>query len=175
MAVPNGSIDSLETDGQYAYIAGSFTKICKGGEAGFTAINPTTGENLNLNMGDFDGPVRDILVTSDAIYVAGFFMRWKNYSRSCLAKFDLQGNIDETFDPAGDFQVFNNALPEVRTIALNGSTLYAGGRFNHASGEQHLVKLSAVTAQVDSQFGRFAKPSGTSCWAFPSKIHYSDS
>ena len=144
----------MAVHGNDVYIGGRFDKVASAGSDQFVGINSATGANLNLNIGDFNDTVRDFKVTSTAIYVVGDFTSWSGVDRKYVAKFDLDGNLDNSFNPGVNITGIGYG-PYMLAVEVSGNSVYLGGYFTLTSGgvtRLGICKLNSDTGAIDSAF-----------------------
>ena len=94
----------------------------------------------------------------DSIYLGGGFSNYRDQTVESLIKVDAStGDLDTTFSQnpgAGGW---------VRSLALRGSSLYAGGSFTtyRGTGVNRLIKVDATTGVMDAAFSAGGGPNST--------------
>lgn len=124
----DGPIKVVKSDGAGGwYIGGSFNYV--GGQIRQNFAHILSDGRLNISISaNTDGPVNDILVTTDRVYLAGRFSSVDFFSRQNLAAISLStGLIDSLWAPPA-----LNA--QVRELTTDGSNLYFVGDFNSIGG-----------------------------------------
>jgi hypothetical protein len=126
-------------DGTRIYAGGAFTKVGGVNRNSIAAINATTGAvDAGFNAGRFDAAVRAIAVSGNRLYMGGDFTAVRDQSRARLALVDTTtGALDANWTPAAD-----NAVRSL-VLSLDGTRLYAGGKFTSISGQSRL-RLAAL-------------------------------
>jgi hypothetical protein len=104
-----------------------------------------------------DGAVEALAAFDTSLYVGGTFTTYRGVPSSArrIAKLDLATSVvDSTFHPPGASSGFDN---DVSTLAVAGSSIYAGGRFSSyrgvASSANALAKLDRTSGSIDTAFG----------------------
>jgi hypothetical protein len=174
--LPNGAVDpgfnpSVDDEVDAIVVAGS--KVYAGGEFsivnvgqptiaardGLAAFNASNGIvdpfDARLDGGGGGPRVYALAFSGGKLYAGGLFDTANDglgtmATRNNLAAFDTGGTVDPTFDPDVDNRV--------DTLAVSGSTVYAGGDFNTvnqggaALSRFFLAKFAASTGVVDPTF-----------------------
>jgi hypothetical protein len=124
--VPDGTVYTLALTDSVVYVGGAFTHV--GGQTRYhmAAIDVSTGI-LSFFDPYIDGDVYVIIISGKKIFVGGSFGHIGGHTgivRSNLAALNWTGGTyTSEWLPNPDY--------EVRTLAVSGSVLYAGGLFNH--------------------------------------------
>jgi hypothetical protein len=146
---PDGYVNVIEGGENAVYLAGAFANVNNGASVRnkIAAVNKMDGSVLpgwNITLTGFSPTVYDLAATSTKLYVAGNFTQVNGVSRSGLAALSpTDGAVDVTWNPNPQ----HSGTPVVRSIALSGNTLYAGGVFNNGLGGLPTVHhLGAVSA-----------------------------
>jgi len=165
-AAANGFDDqvvALASDGTSLFVGGRFEQYR--GVADSThflaKINLVTGAldpafSTAGNNG-FDDNVLSLAVSGTTLYAGGDFSAYRGVANSAnhVAKLDAStGAIDTTFSPVGlNANGLNNRAV---ALAVNGTSLYAGGDFTGGRGVAnsaiHLAKLDTTTGAIDTTF-----------------------
>jgi len=135
---PDTTVFALQISGTNAYVGGQFATI--GTNAAprnrLAAVSLATGAAGSWNPNP-NGIVRALWVTATNAYVAGDFTTIAVASRRGFASLGLTGA--GTAQPL-DFQFQTVATANViRSLLLVGNTIYAGGQFTNALGQQASV------------------------------------
>lgn len=134
--------------------SGAGTSIFVGGQ--FTAYRSVANSSLRLAKLDVNGAldtaftlqssgmsstVRALLVEGSYLYVGGEFTTYRGSVANRLAKLNLDGTLDFSFNPITGGNGVNNI---VRAIATDGSYLYVGGDFSQVRGlsANRIAKIS---------------------------------
>ncbi len=118
------AVYSLVVSGNTVYTGGTFTTINGEGHRGLVGIG--TDGNLSTWVPSVSGSVYTLTVSGSTVYAGGAFgsVTTSNdgtHTRNNLVAIDTAGNLITTWEPAAD--------GVVRTLAISGSTVYAGGYF----------------------------------------------
>ena len=129
-------------------------KVDANGELDLT-FSPQLGGNGTASW------VRAIAVSGSNIYIGGEFTGYRNKIALRIAKIDMSGNLDTTFNPPSGP---NGASAAVRSIVISGSSLYIGGDFTSYRGTNvnRIAKVDATTGTLDTGFTGGADASVTS-------------
>ncbi|OFZ01766.1 MAG: hypothetical protein A2070_11590 [Bdellovibrionales bacterium GWC1_52_8] len=93
----------------------------------------------------------------NTVYAGGIFSTYRGTPASYIAKFDLaSGLLDQTFTQTAGFSNF------VQGLALDGTSLYAGGQFTTYRGlpANYLAKLNSSSGNLDTAFSQATGFSG---------------
>jgi trimeric autotransporter adhesin len=116
-----------------------------------------------------DGEVYKILVSGSSLYLGGYFSKYGGIEANLIAKADATTGVpDTTFLQGGGFSFdpplvtrlcspscsLGSFSTAVNALALNGTSLYVGGRFTNYRGEivADLAKLDADSGALDPTF-----------------------
>jgi hypothetical protein len=127
----DGVVYTLLRDGGDLYVGGSFTQI--GGEAinGLARVSVADGTVSTGWTPAPDGVVRALAVSGDTLYIGGNFKTIDGVTRHRVAALNTTatdaGSFVQAWDPDAD--------GEVRTMLLDGATLYVGGYFTVIDGQ----------------------------------------
>lgn len=114
------------------FVAGDFNRYK--GETGYhniIRIDPT-GEAVNtFNTEQIDGHIYAVLPMGDHVYVGGNFTLIGNTPRNRIARFHLDGRLDESFNPGSGFDAPVRQIVRVK----NSTYIYAVGNFATYRGE----------------------------------------
>ncbi len=140
------SIDSVETlllDGTTLYIGGEFSEI--GGEArnNLAAVDTTTGLVTDFNP-DVNSMVFSLSLDGTTLYIGGTFTQAGGEARTGLAAIDTTTGLVTAFD--ANVTGIININTNIRALFLDGTTLYIGGTFTQAGGEERLGLAGIDTA-----------------------------
>ena len=140
---------ALSRDGSRLFVGGTFLRVGGQARARLAAVDPSTGvvdPNWTANA---DRPVLALAASGTKLYLGGDFTTVAGQPRGQLAAVDqATGALDPLWTPSAH-RVDGNPRDSVRALGVSadGSRVYAGGFFNHISGEKtgKLVALSAAT------------------------------
>jgi hypothetical protein len=132
--------------GPNLYIGGRFTSYNNGGVHAvgrFVKISVDGTLDASFSTTGADDDVHAVAVSADAVYLGGDFTTWGGSAATRLAKANRStGDLDLTFNPSAASGVDDRVL----ALALDGSSLYAGGLFTSylrggATAVHHVVWL----------------------------------
>jgi hypothetical protein len=161
---PNGAVNDMVTDGTNVWIGGAFSSI-RYSAPNMAVIDPSTGENLVNDQGTgrfpaFNGAIHCFAYDGEnTLYVGGEFTTVDNVSRPAFAKLvKVNGNWlpDVSWNSTKFFAPLTDAVPTVKSILVDGDTLYLGGLFS-----AYRPGANVVTGQITSvHFVGFNKNTG---------------
>ncbi len=128
----NGSVRCLVVANDTVYAGGAFTTVGGSMRNRLAAIGKLSGAVLSWNPDASYGPVNTIAVSRDTIYVGGIFTTVGGLSRSGVAAIDVAG-APTAWNPGVTPLPYKD--PEVNTLAISGSTVFVGGRFDRISNQ----------------------------------------
>lgn len=163
----NNSVYSLAASGSSLYVGGGFSNYKGVANAAnrlakldlTSGAIDTTFSPAGVNSNGFEAGtyVFALAVSGSSLYAGGTFTAYKNVANSAnyLAKLNLTtGVIDTTFSPVG--ATANGFGSYVNTLAVSGSSLYAGGIFTAYKGvvgsAKNFAKLDLTTGVIDTTF-----------------------
>ena len=139
-------VRALVVSGATVYVGGSFTAI--GGQArnGIAALNAATGLATAWNPDAGGGgtvAVYALAVSGAAVYAGGEFTTIGGQARENIAALNAVTGVASTWNPG----VHGISNPAVLSLAVSGTTVYAGGWFTFAGGQARkgFAALDAVT------------------------------
>ncbi|MFV0524364.1 MAG: discoidin domain-containing protein [Acidimicrobiales bacterium] len=122
------------------------------------AFDANTGDFIPWFRPQVDGPVYDIVdVGNDQVLIAGEFTSVNGVARTAgLARLNLSdGSVDTTFVSS----ISGGSKPVVRSVAVAGNTVYAGGSFSRHVGPDGtprstglVIKISRANGALDTGF-----------------------
>jgi len=142
----NGTVLCITPDGNGGwYIGGNFIKV--GDSLRHNLAHVTYSGEVDAWNPNTDERVFSIVLSGNAVFVAGFFYSIGGESISFLAKVDAAtGAVDTNWRP--------NPNSSVRSLLLHEGSLYVGGSFSSIGGNSIscLAKLDTATGQSDSSW-----------------------
>jgi hypothetical protein len=142
---PNGQVRALAVDGTLVYVGGDFGTI--GGQARrfVGAIDTDTGLATAWDPAA-SGRVWALALGGGAVYVGGDFREIGGQPRNHLAAVDVSSGAVTAWDPDAG----GGALARVRVLAVDGTTVYAGGSFGIVGGQprHHLAAVDLRTGRA---------------------------
>jgi hypothetical protein len=144
-------VSALAVSGSTVYVGGYFTSFGSGAEYSRSRIAAFDTSSLTPDVPTSWDPhasalVSALAVSGSTVYVGGYFTSFGSgaeYPRNRLAAFDtssLTPSVPTDWAPSANSPVY--------TLAVMGSTVYAGGNFtsiDDGSGAQECVYLAAIT------------------------------
>lgn len=131
---------TMDSEGRI-YAGGGFTAY-KGVTANrIIRLNPDGSKDETFdNSTGFNASVTGILLTSDnKLYVVGSFTTYKGVAAECIARLNLDGSRDTTFD--GSFNSFVNTI-----LPTTDGKFYVGGSFTsykETAFDNYLIRINA--------------------------------
>lgn len=129
------------------FIGGRFSAVDGTARRNFAAVDAATGAiipEVDAQIGtETRHFVKALLATSDRIYMGGTFNTVDGLTRVRLAAFDAAGTLDPKWRPRADATVSSLAL------SCDGANIFAGGKFNRASGTASPYLQRRSLAQFD--------------------------
>ncbi len=123
---PNADVNSVNTisvQGTNAYLGGTFNNVGRFTRTGLVKLNKASG-NLDIYNARLDSWVRALEVSGTTLYAGGDFTFADGAGRNYLAALSTT-----TATNAPTFNLGTGFSNLIRTLNLNGTTLYAGGDF----------------------------------------------
>lgn len=165
---PSNHVTSLAVSGTSLYVGGGFTSIAGSTRNELAAFNTTTGALLpfdpNVSFAGGGGQVQAVAVSGSTVYAGGSFNTVNgSQARIGLAAFSGSTGALLPFDAQLGWP---GGTASVSTIAISGSTVYAGGSFSSVNGgtpRDHLAAFDSVTG-VTRAFNPTVSTSGINPW-----------
>jgi hypothetical protein len=131
----NLTVDTIAVSGGLVYVGGFFTNIGGQPRLVLAALNAVDGSatswNPNLGPGPFGAYVYALAVSGSTIYVGGGFASVDGVSRNNITGINASDGTPTSFDPNAS----GSSDGSVTALAVDGSTVYAGGSFNSIGGQ----------------------------------------
>lgn len=143
---PEGSagVFSLVVSGGTVYLGGNFNRIGGQARSGLAALDTVTGSatawNPSPNM-----PAVALAVSGGTVYAGGAFTSIGGQARNHIAALDAATGSATTWNPNAEGALPNSVWESVNSLAVSGSTVYAGGNFARI-GRQARPGLAALDA-----------------------------
>jgi beta-propeller uncharacterized protein DUF5122 len=140
----NATVYALLIAGESIFVGGGNSTYRDQPYGGLVKVDKTTGvpdTQFNASPG-FAGPVDTLALSGTSLYAGGGFASYDSTIAFFLAKLD---SVSGTLDPAFVAQWAFGSV--VNSIAITGSSLFAGGEFYPS-----VAKLDAATAAFDPAF-----------------------
>jgi len=136
----NGAVGKLAVSGNSLYIAGNFLTVNGQPRNHLAAVDTTTATltpwDPNPGYGQGVPAIYALAVSGTTVLVGGSFTTIGGATRTDVAALDgITGTVT-----AWDAQIgAANSITAVRAIAIDGSTVYIGGRFTSAGGQPRMA------------------------------------
>ncbi|MEM9034596.1 MAG: putative Ig domain-containing protein [Actinomycetota bacterium] len=140
-ASQNWRVRGFAQIGDVMYVAGAFTQVRETNgtvhdQPYLAAFDVDTGDWIPSFQPTIDDVVWDLAATDDGrLLVGGEFDTVNGVARTGIVLLDTNGDIDPTFVTTVD-NVGSTFESTVRTVAVDGSTIYLGGDFNRIVDDQ---------------------------------------
>jgi hypothetical protein len=147
----NGSVNAIAVLGSAVYAGGAFTTYSGSPAVRLAKLDAITGSldpDFTQSTG-LNGAVDALTVSDSSLYAAGQFRTYRGVRVTNLAKIDAA-----TTEPDAAFTHPTGFDGPVKSLVLQGGSLYAAGSFTTYAGQtaKRLAKLDAKTAALDSTF-----------------------
>jgi hypothetical protein len=144
----NGRVLDVEVspNGQYLYVAGSFTTVGNQTRQRIARLNLPSGSVDAAWTANANATVATVAVNNNAVYVGGDFTIIKNVARTRLARLSTtNGNVSTAFNASSDKRIAESA------IAPNGSRLLVGGENDVVNGQpqEGIASLDPTTGELE--------------------------
>lgn len=136
----DGVVEALAVEGATVYAGGSFWTIGGQHRFGIAALDATTGTATAWVSGANDGYVFALAVDGATVYAGGNFWYFGGQPRPGIAAIDASTGLVSTWEPFSWYTM----LPIVHDLAVDASTVYAGGQFTSINGlpQHNIVGIS---------------------------------
>jgi len=145
---PNAVVAAFGVSGSAVYLAGYFSSLGGVVRHSIAALSATDGTvtSFDPNAAGFNGgtaTVYALAVSGSTVYVGGYFGTIGGQSRASIAGINAADGSATSWDPSGHY--FTGPAV-VETLAVAGSTIYAGGVFTSIGGQMrnNIAALSAA-------------------------------
>jgi len=128
----NGAVNSLTKSGSTLFAGGEFTQVGGQPRSYLAAMDASSGAVTAWDP-SADRVVYTVLAQGCTVFAGGSFNNLGSTTRYCIAAIDATTGVPTTW-------ATNAYYPQVKSLALAGSTLYVGGEFLH-----HIGAVDAVT------------------------------
>ena len=149
-AVARTAVDALALSGQTLYVGGRFDSIGGQQRTNIAALVATTGRSTGWNPGA-SGTVDALRVSGNTVYAGGDFSSIGGQPRENIAALDAGTGRATSWDPQASARSgYFPHTPPVTALAVSGSTVYAGGKFDSIGGQPRggIAALDATTGQA---------------------------
>jgi trimeric autotransporter adhesin len=127
----HGGIYALAVSGSTVYVGGSFTSIGAKVRHGVAALDPATGAVTSWNP-NAAGTVDALRASGSTVYAGGDFITIGGQARSNIAALDRSSGAATSWNPSA---TSTGCCGAIHALDVSGSTVYAGGRFDHIGGQ----------------------------------------
>jgi hypothetical protein len=154
---PSSSVRAmaLSSDGSRLYVGGSFTNVGGLTRKHLVALNTTTGAAIGGWKANANSTVHTLAVSGSRLYLGGTFTKVAAQPRERLAAVDAAtGALDPNWKPSAHRLDGNTSIVRALEVSADGTRIYAGGTFNHISGQRtgKLAAIKAASGALDSTF-----------------------
>ena len=143
---PDAEVRAIATDSSAVYLGGSFTSLGGTTRNRIAAVDPSTGAPLTWNPNS-NGAVYTLTVSGSLVYAGGAFTSIGGQVRNRLAALDAYSTSSAA---ATSWNPDLNGT--VLSLAISGSTVYAGGSFTTVNGvnanRNNAAAFDSTTATV---------------------------
>jgi hypothetical protein len=146
----DGLVQVLAVSGSTIYAGGAFNSIGGQPRHSLAALDANTGQatSWNPNVGQYQG-VEALALSGSTVYTGGNFSSIGGLPRNSIAALDANTGQATSWNPNASS---GNASASVLSLAVMGSTVFAGGRFTSIGGEErkNVAALDAYTGEATS-------------------------
>ncbi|MHB8242718.1 MAG: hypothetical protein ACYDHN_12105, partial [Solirubrobacteraceae bacterium] len=142
MTVP---VDALSVTGGAVYVGGSFSSVGGQPRTDLAALDPTTGNATSWDPGATsvfpeNGHVSALLATAQTIYVGGSFTTLAGRPQRYLGAIGAASGTATSWSPVvtAPSTATEHGRAPIASLALSGTTLYAGGDFTELGGQSRI-------------------------------------
>lgn len=138
----------IQADASTIFLGGTFTTVGGAPRSHLAAVDRVTGLVTSWNP-NVDGEVDGLAVRDSVLYVVGGFLNAGGRPRMGVAAFGRSGALLESWNPTITSWP-SSPGPYVQRIAVDGPTVYLGGRFDRVGGvsRRNLAAVDAVTGAL---------------------------
>ncbi|MBI3970865.1 MAG: hypothetical protein HY332_06210, partial [Chloroflexi bacterium] len=145
----NGAVLAVAADGAGGwYIGGAFGGVSGQARSNLAHILADGTLDLTWNPGA-NGLVSALAVSGGTVYAGGGFTTIGGVARNNLPAIGTDGTLDPTWDPDPIGTIFQSGVGPVYSLAVSGSTVYAGGGFTSV-GRWPQASFAAVGAVAEA-------------------------
>jgi hypothetical protein len=146
-AAAPSEVRALQVSGGQVFVGGEFSSVGGQRRSNIAALDVATGAATAWNPGA-DSDVTALALGDGVLYVGGGFNHIAGVERHALAAFDLATGAATAWNPDIYADVHGyTGIPLVFTLAVSGTTVYAGGRFTAVDGQdrQFIAAIDAAS------------------------------
>lgn len=157
----NGDVNALLVSGSNVYTGGSFTTI-GGNTRNYIARIPNSSSTSDSWNPNSDNTIYSLAISGNNVFAGGSFSSIGGVTTRSLAALDANTNSS-----MGNASWLANidvitGTPDVRSIIIDGTTLYAAGTFNSCGGSTKFNVASVdITSLSSFSLGSFATTTGS--------------
>jgi hypothetical protein len=143
---PDAGVIALTVSGSTIYVGGYFSSIGGQPRSRLAALDAVTGTAADWNPAPSpatgDGVIEALQMDGSTIYVGGHFTSIGGQPRNNIAALNTSDATATAWNPSAE----SSSHPEVKALALSGSTVYAGGAFSAIGGQRRFSIAALDTA-----------------------------
>lgn len=164
--IEDGFVQAAVPDGAGGYyVGGSFSRVGGLARAGLVHVRADgsvdPGWTADVEIPEGSQGVRALALSGSTLYVGGDFAVIGGQAHSGIAALDAQTGAVTDWSPSVHAKEFDAAT--VMALAVSGSTVYIGGRFDSIGGEAR-HDLGAVDVSTGAVTGWNPNPRGVNDW-----------